>query len=166
MEQGKIPELAIAPRLSAAGAFFPSADWRLEAGLSATPTMTGDTVANGHRVQVRLTAARVQSCLGLFVASSVSVGPCGFFEMGRLRGWSSVELNRSGTLTWLEPGLLMRAVWFQHAGGLYGDAGMGWPLVRGTFYFNQTESSAGPTNVYSVPKASFAVSAGLALQVI
>jgi len=116
-------------------------------------------VAPGEAARLALAAARVEGCpVRLAPVSWLSFHPCIFFEGGALQasGTARVSSVPSTTRPWAEPGVSARV-----AGEVVGRAflevegGVGFPLVRDTFYF------APATTAHAVPVAGGFFSGGI-----
>jgi hypothetical protein len=151
-------DLVWSPRI-AVGAEYLSIRWPWGIGirLSLTRAESGVQTIVGSADFV-WTLGRLEICPILRPSAGLTVGACGLFEAGEVRGTSSTT---STARRWLAPGGLARVegrafgpLW------VYGDLGVTRPLIRTEFYVDR-QGGQSSERVYKVPEAVLTAGLGL-----
>ena len=129
----------VGPNPTIGPAFFAAIEWdgpRL--GVTGTAFWSGSVQAGGVPVRFRRLAARLEGCPGSWGFGNVAFEPCGYFEVGSLRGDGEsnpplvVKPTGGGSL-WLAPGAIARLVTSFEPLVIELEASAGVPLVQQQF---------------------------------
>jgi hypothetical protein len=121
---------------------------------------SGAIDVGGPSASFKGTLGVAEACPHRWVVGNVALEPCARFEAGSLQGTgSNVAPARDSTRAWLAAGAVGRAEWaFVSPMFLDLEAGVRFPLVRTTFYFEPA------TVIYTPPSVGTVVSAGLGVR--